>query len=100
MRLRAALSVLALIGILTSCGAGHSAVGVVTAFDGDLQTVNSFTIQTLDGDEMTFVPDIRVTLIEFPVTHLKDHLVSGDRIRVVWEERDDGTLVAVAISDA
>lgn len=98
MRLAAAFLILSL--ALAACGSSRSAVGVVTAFDGDLQSVRSFTILTLDGEELTFVPDLRVAMVEFPLPHLQDHLTTGDRVQVVWEEREDGTLVAVAISDA
>lgn len=97
MKRRAAA--LALVLALSACGADSSAVGVVTAFSGDLQTVESFTIRTTDGRDLTFVPGLDDEA-SFPLPHLQEHLASGERIRVRWEEGEDGTLIARAISDA
>ena len=99
MRRRSAAVALVLALLVTACGSDTTAVGVVTAYDGDLQTVNSFSMRTLDGLDLTFQPGDEGAF-DFPLPHLQEHLASGDRIRVTWEEQSDGTLIAVAIADA
>lgn len=52
--------------------------GIVTAIDGDLTSVDEFTILTDDG-EVVFAtaPEIE---FRFPVPHLRDHLRSGEQV--------------------
>lgn len=76
------------------------ATGVVIDVVGDLTTVESFTIRTVDGDDLTFVP---VDGVRFhglgPLGHLRSHLTAGEPVAVEYEETADGTLLAVAVED-
>jgi hypothetical protein len=77
---------------------GTAVVGVVVDFQGDLVSVESFTVLTPDGTELELVPAADGDFA-FPLPHLKEHLATGDPISVRYVE--DGDLrVAVAIGDA
>ncbi len=94
------LGALLLLAVLVaSCAGGASAVGVVVEIDGDLETVRSFVLRTGDGEELTFVPDASADFDGAPLSHLRDHLRSGEEVRVDYEERE-GTRIALRISDA
>lgn len=71
---------------------------MVTAFEGDLLTVTSFSVRTVDGRDLTFIPELQTEAFDFP-PHLQEHLATGGQIQVRWKERSDGTLVAVAITN-
>ncbi|MDH3306158.1 MAG: hypothetical protein OEO77_01360 [Acidimicrobiia bacterium] len=96
-RNRFARRVVALALILTACTATRAATGVVTAVDGDLIEVRSFTMQTTDGDSLVLVP-AEDGSFAFPLPHLREHLRAGDPVYVEWEEVD-GTLVATVVDD-
>lgn len=71
--------------------------GIVVDVVGELNDVESFTVLA-EGEQHTF------TLLPgadyaFPPGHLRDHLRSGDPVRVDWEDRD-GARVAVTLDDA
>ncbi len=88
----------ALMVALAACSAQSGVTtGVVTAVDGDLTTVRSFTVFD-DGELLTFVP-VDDGDYAFPLTHLTEHLREGDPIRVDWG-MIDGDRVALAIADA
>jgi hypothetical protein len=75
---------------------GGTVMGVVTAVDGDLLVVRSFTL-LVEGESMTFVP-AEDGDFAYPLTHLRDHLRDGTPIRVSWERQTDH-LRAVKIDD-
>jgi hypothetical protein len=88
--------------VVAACAGPQERVdGVVVAVDGGLAGVVSFEIVTGAGDRLGFVPD--AALVSFadgaPLSHLNEHLRTGVRVRVTYEDRA-GILVAVAISDA
>jgi hypothetical protein len=88
-----------IVGLLlaAACAQGNGAVvGVVTAVEGDLVTVTSFTI-LVEGEQMVFVPDPDGDYA-FPLPHLREHLRDGSPVRVVWERRDDRR-VALSVED-
>ncbi|MEX1281345.1 MAG: hypothetical protein AB1Z55_11585 [Acidimicrobiia bacterium] len=99
MRRAAALGLVAI--ALAGCAppaTSGTATGVVVDVDGDLTSVDSFTITTALGDRMTFVPAPDGDFA-FPLPHLQAHVRSGDPIVVDWAREDD-VLWAVSLDDA
>jgi len=90
----------ALVLLLASCRGTESTVtGVVIDVVGDLTTVASFTVHTVEGTELVLVPDPGGSF-DFPVVHLRAHLSSLEPVQVTFHQIEDGTLIATAISDA
>lgn len=88
--------------VVASCAGPQDRVdGVVVAVDGALDGVASFEIVTTSGDRLRFVPDTDLESFAdgAPLSHLNEHLRTGVRVRVTYEERD-GTLLAVAVADS
>ncbi len=75
-------------------------VGVVTAVDGNLEGVDSFTIRVTDGSDVTFVPDDDARFDNGPFSHIRDHLASGFPVRVDYVVADDGSYLALGAGDA
>lgn len=99
--IRLAVLVMVLVTVtLVACGGsgGTSVVGVVVDYQGDLVTVDTFTLLTADGDEFEFVPAPDGDF-SFPLPHLREHLATGDPISVRYVQ-DGGRRVAVAVDDA
>jgi hypothetical protein len=72
-------------------------VGTVVSVEGSLTDVSSFTL-LVAGDQMTFIPSGDGEY-DFPLTHLRQHLIDGTPIRVGWEQSPEG-LVALTVADA
>ena len=79
---------------------GESVEGIVLELEGDLTDVTSFVILDAGGERYTFVPAEGLTFHGGPLSHLRDHITSGDAVFVVYERAVDGSLVAVEVSDA
>lgn len=88
---------LAIVLTFTACAARYRATGVVTNVEGGLDRVTAFTVRTTDGDDLTFVPS-ETGDFEFPLSHLRAHLIAGDPVIVELEEEAD-RLVATFVSD-
>ncbi len=102
-RLASILAVVVVVAVtIAGCGGGKgpSTVGVVLEVDGDLTTVESFTLLTEDGTQVRFFPAPEVTFDGGPLSHLTSHVVSGDPVRVFYEKAPDGRFVATAVEDA
>lgn len=86
---------------LVACSGGDPVVsGVVVGVDGDLTTVNSFQVRSTDGDLLVFVPAPGIRFHgSAPLSHLTDHLVSGEIVEIEYETLNDGTLVATRVGD-
>jgi hypothetical protein len=84
--------------IVVACAGQTTVVGRVVEVDGDLSAVESFTIITEDGETLSFEPD-PFGRFPFPLPHLREHLLSGEQLRVDYRPAEDGTLVAVALDD-
>ncbi|MGI8517068.1 MAG: hypothetical protein ACR2ME_01815 [Acidimicrobiia bacterium] len=83
--------------LVAACAQDSGTVmGVVTAVDGDLTSVRSFTL-LVEGDSITFTP-AEDGAFEYPLTHLRDHLRDGSPVRVSWERKDD-LFLAIAVGD-
>jgi hypothetical protein len=94
-----ALAVLA--SVPAACSSGPDTVtGIVVEVDGDLTTVSRFVLVFPDGTRREFVPDSGILFHDrAPISHLRDHLRSGEPVGVVFETLDDGSLVAVEVFD-
>jgi len=77
-----------------------TATGVVTAVEGNLSGVDSFTIRLEDGSDLTFVPADDALFDGGPFSHIRDHLASGAPVTVEYVELADGTLQALSAGDA
>jgi hypothetical protein len=94
------LVLLALI-VPTACSSSSDTVtGIVVEVDGDLVSVSRFVVVIEDGSRLEFQPSPGILFHDrAPISHLQDHLRSGEPVRVVYETLDDGTLVAVEVFD-
>lgn len=86
---------------LAACGASDSettVVGVVVDYQGDLVSVDSFTVRTESGEEIQLRP-AEDGDFAFPLPHLREHMTTADPIEVSFAEEGDD-IVATAVSDA
>jgi hypothetical protein len=85
---------------LTACGGSARVIeGRLAEVSGDLQTVESFVLLTDDGERLLFLADPAASFHGGPLSHIRDHLVSGEPVVVYYEERGDD-LVATDVDDA
>lgn len=83
--------------LLVGCAqAEGTTVGIVTAVNGSLTEIESFTVLA-SGAEITFVP-IGGQEYEFPLAHLREHQRTGELLVVDWELRDT-TKYAISLTD-
>jgi len=83
--------------VVVACSATTGTVrGPVTAVDGDLSEVTSFSV-LVEGDEWRFLP-IEDGDYVFALQHLREHQRSGALVVVGWELRDD-VRYALSIED-
>lgn len=84
--------------VLAACTqTAGTAVGVVTAVDGTLSEVSSFTVLST-GSELKFLP-IEGVEYDFPLVHLQEHLRTGEPVVVGWELGDDNNRYATSLAD-
>ncbi len=92
------------VAILSGCGgAGETgiATGVVIDLEGDLTTVSSFVLRLPDGSDQEVVPAPGIRFHgNSAISHLRDHLRSGEPVRIEYEVLDDGSWVAGVVEDA
>lgn len=74
-------------------------VGLVVDVQGNFDIVESFTLRTQDGEDLVLIPAADGSF-DFPLSHLRAHMVGLHPVRVVVEDGTDGVLTAVSISDA
>jgi len=74
--------------------------GIVIDVVGDLSTITGVTLLTEDGEQMNFVPAPDALFDGGPISHIRDHLVSGAPVQFEYRELEDGTLVAIELGDA
>jgi hypothetical protein len=72
-------------------------VGSIIEVSGDLIEVSSFTVLS-DGSAYAFIPEEGATF-SIPLPHLREHLRSGEAVRVTFTEVD-GVLLASDVVDA
>ncbi len=88
------------IGVLAAaCSAPTSGTmeGIVVDVEGSLTNITQFTV-LVEGDDVTFHPSSTGSY-DFPLSHLREHLRTGQPVLVGWEREDNGELVALSISD-
>lgn len=84
--------------LLVACSGQETVRGVVVDVQGDLQTVERFTLLTEEGEQLEFVPGTGLRFDGGPLSHLRQHMVSGEPVRVRYES-ESGALVVVEVSD-
>lgn len=83
--------------LATACAqTSGTTLGVVTEVDGTLLEVESFTVLS-EGQEIVFLP-IPTQTYDFPLTHLREHLRTGEPVFVGWETRES-TKYATSLAD-
>ena len=95
MRLIVVLAVAALVA--TACSAeaiDGEVVGIVTEVTGDLSGIESFVVLDPNGDSHKFIPADGMTVVGGPPFHLRDHLLSGEAVKVIYHEGTGGELIA------
>jgi len=76
------------------------ATGTVIDVKGDLTAITLITLLTEDGEKVDFVPADGVLFDGGPISHVRDHLISGTPVKFEYRELDDGSLEALTLGDA
>jgi hypothetical protein len=97
MRFLAALLLASLLAGACASTGNSTLVGSVIAVDGDLVDVRTFEVLS-DGASFEFRPALDGNF-SIPLVHLRDHLRSGEPVRVTYREVE-GELVASDVVDA
>lgn len=88
--------------VVASCAprAENELVGIVVEVDGDLTETRSFTVVDADGTRWVLVP-VDGLLFEdgAPLSHLTEHVRTGQSVRVRYETDEAGQIRAVIIDD-
>lgn len=72
-------------------------VGIVTDVTGDLTVVESLVVMDADGRSFFFKSAPGLLLSGGPLSHLRDHVVTGQRVVVTFEIGADGLRTATLI---
>jgi hypothetical protein len=95
-----ALAVGLAVSSCSTAGVGNDALsGVITEVNGDLTSVAGFVVLAEDGSSHRFTPVNGLRFEGGPLTHLRDHVVSGQPVVVTFERGPDGELIAVHVED-
>ncbi len=89
--------------LMVSCSGTDdaTATGVVIDVQGDLTVVDRFTIRLPDGTDQVVEPAPGVLFHgDTAMGHIRDHLRSGGPVFIRYEVLDDGTWVALEVTDA
>ena len=106
IRTRVIVTLMAVLSTLAAgCASDASSVdntveGIVTEVTGDLSTVESFVIMDSEGKSHFFKPEPGLLFYGGPLPHLRDHVVSGQRVVVTYEVGAYGERTAVLITHA
>lgn len=79
---------------------GLVVVGTVLSIDGDLGSTTGFELLSDGGERLTFEPAEGATFHDGPISHLRDHLVSGVPVRVEYTVGPGDSLIATYVEDA
>lgn len=93
------LLVVIVLSVLASACSGSTSAdgevfGVVTEVTGDLSGVESFVVLDAEGDSHKFIPRPGLDVMGQAPSHLRDHVVSGEPVTVIYHENSAGELVA------
>jgi len=95
---RALIFLVVLAIAVSACATSESTegevVGLVIEVTGDLTAIESFVVLDSSGDSYKFFPGDGMTVMGSPPMHLRDHLVSGEPVKVMYHEGSDSELVA------
>lgn len=92
----------AILIVVAACSGGDddSVRGVVIDVQGDIITVESFTLRLPDGTDRVFEPAAGVLFHgTAPIGHIRDHLRTGEPVDVRFMVLDDGTSIALKVGD-
>jgi len=90
-----------LLTVVLACGGGSDSVrGVVVEVEGGLADVTGFLIRLPNGSDLRLEPAEGLLFGgDAPLSHIRDHLRSGEPVEVEFELLDDGTAVAYSVTD-
>ena len=74
--------------------------GIVTEVRGDLTLVESLVIMDSEGKSHLFRPKPGLLFYGGPLSHLRDHVVTGQRVIVTFSEGAYGERMAILIEHA
>jgi hypothetical protein len=105
LRILHALVAVALVAIgVSGCsgspGTEGDVIGIVTDVTGDLTEIKSFVVLDTSGDSHKFTPGDGMTVMGSPASHLRDHVVSGEPVRVIHHKGPNGRLIADDVTHA
>ncbi len=91
--------------VLSACasdGADDSNIveGIVTEITGDLAGVESLVIMESDGKSHLFRPEPGLLFYGGPLSHLRDHVVTGQPVVVTFKAGAYGERIAILIEHA
>jgi hypothetical protein len=97
-------AILTLVVLGSACSGSSSddgeVVGVVTEVAGDLSAIESFVVLDTGGESFKFKPRTGLLVMGAPPSHLRDHVVSGEPVRVMYHKNSAGELIADEVEDA
>ena len=99
------VAVTAMILLVSGCSTADSVSdnmlsGIISEVSGDLTTVTGFVVLGEDGSSHRFTPSDGLLFEGRPLTHLREHVVTGQPVVVTFELGASGELIAVHVEDA
>jgi hypothetical protein len=95
-----AAALLALAGCSGSDPAsGDTLTGIVSEVNGDITTLTGFVVLAPDGSSHRFTPADGLLFEGGPLSHLREHIITGQLVIVTFEQGSDGGLIAVHVED-
>jgi hypothetical protein len=100
-----AIAIAALVVAVSGCStadtsSGTTLTGVISDVSGELTTVTGFVVLAEDGSSHRFTPVEGLLFEGGPLTHLREHVVTGQRVVVTFERGIEGELIAVHVEEA
>ncbi len=89
-----------LVGCASSEDATNEIEGIVTEVTGDLTNVQSFVVLDSEGDSHLFTPAPGLLFHGGPLSHLREHIVTGERVVVTFTDSDSGARTAILVVHA
>jgi hypothetical protein len=74
--------------------------GIVTEVTGDLVAVETLVIMDSDGKSHLFKPKPGLLFYGGPLSHLRDHVVTGQRVVVTFDHGAYGDRIAILVEHA
>jgi hypothetical protein len=85
----------------TAAPVEETVTGVVIAVEGNLAGIDSFVIRLPDGSDLALAPTEGLLFDGAgPLSHVRDHLVSGNPVTVTYVDASEGLPTVHAIGDA